>query len=71
LQFKFTAAPGLGMILSWQEASAVLQSAPTLNGPWTDLPGATSPYTVFPAATQQYFRYRYVPQSLVSNPYLM
>jgi len=71
LQFKFAAPPGQGMVLSWQEASAVLQSAPTLNGPWTDLPGATSPYTVFPAATQQYFRYRYVPQSLVSNPYLM
>jgi len=71
LQFNFTAAPGKGIILNWLESSAVLQSAPTVTGPWKDLPAITSPYTIVPAAAQQYFRYRYVPQSLVSNPYLM
>jgi hypothetical protein len=71
LQFNFTTAPGLGITLTWLESSAVLQSAPTVSGPWTDVPGATSPQVIFPTATQQYFRYRYTPQSLVSNPYLM
>ena len=70
-QFQFIAAPGTGIMLNWKETPAVLQSAPSLEGPWTDLPGVTSPYVVVPAAPQQYFRYRYVPQSLVSNPYLM
>jgi hypothetical protein len=71
LQLNFTAAPGQGITLSWQEATAVLQSAPAVNGPWTDVTGVASPYTIVPAATQQFFRYRYAPQSLVSNPYLM
>jgi hypothetical protein len=71
MQLNFTAPPENGFILNWLEGSAVLQSAPSLMGPWTDLPGATSPYTIVPAAGQQFFRYRYVPQSLVSNPYLM
>jgi hypothetical protein len=71
LQFNFAAAPGGGTVLTWRESTAVLQSAPTVTGPWTDLPGASSPYTIVPAETQQFFRYRYVPQSVVSNPYLM
>jgi hypothetical protein len=71
LQLNFTAAPGEGITLTWLEPTAVLQSAASLSGPWTDLPTATSPYTVVPVATQQFFRYRYVPQSLISNPYLM
>jgi hypothetical protein len=71
LQFNFAAPPGQGIVLNWNETSAVLQSAPTLNGPWTDLPTASSPYTIVPAARQQYFRYRYAPQSVLSNPYLM
>ncbi len=71
LQFKFTAAPGDGVTLSWLESSAVLQSASSVKGPWADVPGVSSPYTIVPTAAQQYFRYRYVPQALVSNPYLM
>jgi hypothetical protein len=74
LQFNFTAAPGSAFVLSWVDSSAVLQSAPTLLGPWADVTGATSPYTIVPTASQQYFRYRYTahaPQQWVSNPYLM
>ena len=71
MQLNFTAAPGTGIMLQWNETSAVLQSAPSLDGPWTDLTGVTSPYTVAPVARQQFFRYRYVPQSLASNPYMM
>jgi hypothetical protein len=73
-QFNFTDAPGQGVILTWGDPSAVLQSAPTVTGPWTDVTGATSPQTIVPTATQQYFRYRYTPgtpQTWVSNPYLM
>jgi len=72
MQFDFAAAPGQGILmLNWKESSAVLQSAASLNGPWTDVPQASPPYAIVPAAPEQYFRYRYVPQSLVSNPYLM
>jgi hypothetical protein len=72
MQFNFTAAPGTGVVLlTWKENSAVLQSAASLDGPWADMPQASSPYAIVPGAPQQYFRYRYVPQSLVSNPYMM
>jgi hypothetical protein len=72
MQFNFTAAPGTGVVmLTWKESSAVLQSAASLDGPWADVPQASSPYAIVPGAPQQYFRYRYVPQSLVSNPYMM
>jgi hypothetical protein len=71
LEFNFTSAPGTGVVLNWQEGTAVLQSAPNVNGPYTDVQGVTSPYTVVPSANQQFFRYRYVPQAVVSNPYLM
>jgi len=73
MQFNFTAAPGQGIILTWQQSDVVLQTAPTVAGPWADQPGATSPYTIVPAAAQQFFRYRFThtPQSVVSNPYLM
>ncbi len=71
MDLAFGAAPGNGFVLKWAEGSAVLQSAPTLTGPWTDVTGAASPYTIVPAASQQFFRYRHTPQNLVSNPYLM
>jgi hypothetical protein len=73
LQFTFTTAPVTGEILTWQAPNAVLQSAPTVNGPYSDLNAAISPYYVVPKATQKYFRYRFThtPQSLISNPYLM
>jgi len=71
MQFTFAAAPSGGIVLTWGEVSAVLQSAANVNGPWADVTGVSSPYTIIPAATQQFFRYRYTTQSWVSNPYLM
>ncbi len=71
MQFNFTTAPGAGIVLTWKETSAVLQSAGSLSGPWVDVTGASSPYTIVPSEAQQFFRYRYVTQSLASNPYLM
>ncbi|HEV7925649.1 MAG TPA: LamG-like jellyroll fold domain-containing protein [Verrucomicrobiae bacterium] len=72
-QFNFTAAPEEGVVLSWLETTAVLQTAPSVDGPWTDVTGASSPYTIVPVASQQYFRYRWphTPSTVNSNPYLM
>jgi hypothetical protein len=45
------------VMLTW--STGVLQSAPAVTGPYTDiLPMATSPYTIAPSANQQYFRVR-------------
>jgi hypothetical protein len=74
LQFNFTAAPGGASVITWGDATAVLQTSTSLNGGWTDVVGAVSPYTYVPSGVQQYFRIRFTahaPQSYVSNPYLM
>jgi hypothetical protein len=71
MALEFASPPQIGYVLTWLEGSAVLQSAPSLSGPWTDLPNVASPYTIVPNESQQFFRYRYVPQTIESNPYLM
>jgi hypothetical protein len=71
MQLQFIGPPANGFTLTWKEGSAVLQSAPTLSGPWSDVNGAASPYTIVPTEAQQFFRYMYVPQTIKSNPYLM
>lgn len=38
--------------------SGVLQSAPSLQGPWTDIPHAVSPVVLAPTGTAQFFRTR-------------
>ncbi|HEX3719718.1 MAG TPA: hypothetical protein VH595_17335 [Verrucomicrobiae bacterium] len=49
--------PGAGQYqLNWN--AGVLQSAPTLGGPYTDLPGAASPWLITPTNGQQYYRVR-------------
>lgn len=59
----FVASPYLGyqnvnneLILSWTNAGFNLQSAPTVNGTFTNLAGATSPYTNIMMDGQQFFR---------------
>jgi hypothetical protein len=42
------------LVLTW--TNGILQSAPAVDGPYSDVPGATSPYTVAPTLSQQYFR---------------
>jgi hypothetical protein len=72
MQLNFTAAPGPGVNLTWKCGDAVLQSADSVNGPYTDVPGAASPYSISVQATAKFYRYRgHTPQVLVSNPYLM
>jgi hypothetical protein len=51
------------LILTWP-APFILQSAPSVNGPYRDVPGAVSPYSVPMTAPQQFFRLRAGPPSL-------
>lgn len=72
MQLNFTTAPGSGINLTWQCPDAVLQSAPSVNGPYTDIPGAVSPYSVSVQSAAQFYRYRgHTPIVIVANPYLM
>jgi len=43
-----------GIVITWENGT--LQQAPTINGPWTDVEGATSPLTVQPTEKQMFFR---------------
>jgi hypothetical protein len=43
------------LTLSW-EPGAQLQSAPSVLGPWSDVPGATSPYITPQNLTAEFFR---------------
>jgi hypothetical protein len=45
------------LILTW--TSGILQSAPAIAGPYSDVPGATNPWAIVPSLSQQYFRLRY------------
>jgi hypothetical protein len=72
MQLNFTAAPGQGITLTWQATDAVLQSADSVAGPYTDVPGAVSPYNVSVQKTARFYRYRgHTPSTLIANPYLM
>jgi hypothetical protein len=44
------------LVLSWTNANFILQNAPSVTGPFANIPGATSPYTNSLTAPQQYFR---------------
>ena len=46
--------------LSWADPTdtAVLQSADTITGVWTDVPGAFSPHLIDPSSTHRFFRLR-------------
>jgi hypothetical protein len=49
---------GGGAVILWTSPTAVLQSAPIVTGPYTDIPDATSPYIPATMTAQQYFRLR-------------
>jgi hypothetical protein len=72
MQLNFTSAPGQGITLRWQCGDAVLQSADSVTGPYTDVTGAASPYSVSVLKSAKYYRYRgHTAVTVVSNPYLM
>lgn len=59
LRFTVGAASADGkrsIILEWSEADGMPQSAPAVNGPWSDIPTAQSPWTVIAQETQLFFR---------------
>lgn len=43
------------VVIEW-EGQGTLETAETLDGPWTPVPGATSPYTLAPAGNHAFFR---------------
>jgi uncharacterized repeat protein (TIGR03803 family) len=45
-----------GVVLGWNNPAFALQSAPSISGTYTNIPGATSPYTNAVADPQQFFR---------------
>jgi hypothetical protein len=73
VQLNFDAAPSAGVTINWLSPTAVLQSATSVLGPFTDVSGASSPYSVRAASSATFFRYRdtHTPVTLLSNPYDM
>ncbi len=55
VNYNAAAEGGAGaLMLSW--SSGRLQSAPTVNGPYTDITGATNPCVIEPSNAQEFFR---------------
>jgi hypothetical protein len=71
MQLNFTAAPQAGITLTWQAPDGMLQSADSVKGPYTDVPGGVSQHSVSVQQTEKFYRYRHRPVLVVSNPYLM
>jgi hypothetical protein len=58
LSLIVTIGPGAGQLTITFDG--ILQSAPAVTGPYTDVPGSpSSPYTFTPSASQQFFRSRF------------
>jgi hypothetical protein len=72
MQLNFTTAPGPGINLTWQCTDAILQSADSVNGPYSNVPGAVSPYSVDVQQKAKFYRYfGHIPQAFIANPYRM
>jgi hypothetical protein len=72
MQLNFTTAPGAGATLTWQCPDALLQSAGSVNGSYTNVPGAISPYSIGLQNSAKFFRYHgHTPTNIIANPYLM
>jgi hypothetical protein len=72
MQLNFDTAPTNGVTIKWQTLDAILQSADSAAGPYTDISGAVSPHPAAQRSNAKFYRYRgHVPQTIVSNPYLM
>lgn len=72
MRLNFDAAPTSGVTLRWQTPDAVLQSADSVNGPYTDVPASSSPYPTAIRGSHKFYRYHgHTPSTVVSNPYLM
>jgi hypothetical protein len=64
--------PVEGITLRWLCPDAILQSAGSAAGPYSDLPAAFSPYLQVLSGSMEFYRYRgHTPASVITNPYLM
>jgi hypothetical protein len=70
-RLNFDAPAVAGVRVGWQSADAVLQSSSTVNGPYTDVTGATSPFILEVGNQNVFYRYTHIPASILSNPYDM
>jgi hypothetical protein len=72
VQLNFTTAPSSGLDITWQVQDGILQSAPSVTGPWTDVGVTGTEYVLKPSQKAVFYRYRgHSPVTVVSNPYLM
>jgi len=72
MRLNFDAAPISGVTLKWKCLDGILQGSPTVNGVYTDIPGAQSPYSISAQSTMKFYRYHgHTPATLASNPFLM
>jgi hypothetical protein len=72
LHLNFDTAPVSGVTLQWLCPDAILQSADSVAGPFTDVPGAVSPRPTGVRTGVKFYRYRgHTPITIVANPYLM
>jgi uncharacterized repeat protein (TIGR03803 family) len=55
IPLTFSMSDGI-LVLAWTTSVFTLQSAPSVNGPFTNVPGATSPHYVYPTNAQEFFR---------------
>ena len=46
---------GTDLVLTWDDSQFILLSAPSVEGPFTEVVGATSPHTVTPVSGMEYF----------------
>jgi hypothetical protein len=53
------AVSGSSVMLTWTNSAFTLQSATSVAGPYSDVPGAASPYTTSTAGAQKYFRLKF------------
>jgi uncharacterized repeat protein (TIGR03803 family) len=55
IPLTFSMSDGI-LVLAWTTSVFTLQSATSLDGPFSNVPAATSPYLVYPTNTQEFFR---------------
>src|SRR5262249_24435626 len=58
LRLNFDTAPHTGFTLQWSCPDSILQAAPAVTGPYTDLPTIVAPYPTAAKGSARFFRYR-------------
>lgn len=72
MRLNFATPPSPGLLLTWQILDGTLQSAPAINGPWTDVGVLQPKYLTLPTKPALFYRHHgHTPVTQVSNPYLM